>query len=345
MEEVKAALFSPPFTFPRYRQGLPRVVGTFWPQRRRHGEEWLHPGRQGDLQEAQEAVRVQERQSVHCNQEATPLPVHQGGFPMVRSCICYTTAMFDSLVIMLVFPQWLRLLSPWQYLRVCQAGRRCEQNLGAVSEWRGGRAFHSWVITTTSPTATRHLECIHTCRHVRRYRKVPSDRCEGGFSPHLAMQTLIRPCGVKPSPDPPARHSPPTTHFDTPVSAPRRPFYLEHDPGCFLNGAFVFQREKLVLILVCAGAGVVVLVAIISAVVAARRAVYRHRWAGEHTCAAHLAFGWPIWCDIAPYRTLLYRFSNLQIQDDENGVTADLASAASSNGTAGPLDSDDVRAV
>lgn len=104
MEEVKAALFSPPFTFTRYRQGLPRVVGTFRPQRRRHGEEWLHPGCQGDLQEAQEAVRVQERQSVHGDQEATPLSVHQGGFPVVRSCTCYTAAMFDSLVIMSVSP-------------------------------------------------------------------------------------------------------------------------------------------------------------------------------------------------------------------------------------------------
>lgn len=40
---------------------------------------------------------------------------------------------------------------------------------------------------------------------------------------------------------------------------------------------FAFQREKLVLILVCAGAGVIVLLAIVSAVVAARRAVHRHR--------------------------------------------------------------------
>ncbi|XP_056877885.1 sortilin isoform X1 [Takifugu flavidus] len=117
------------------------------------------------------------------------------------------------------------------------------------------------------------------------YRKVPSNRCEGGFSPHLAMQTLIRPCGVKPSPGPPNRH------FDTP-------------------------HEKLVLILVCAGAGVIVLLAVVSAVVATRRAVYRHR-------------------------TVLYRFSNLRIQEEENGVTADLTSTASSNGTAGQPDSDD----
>lgn len=40
---------------------------------------------------------------------------------------------------------------------------------------------------------------------------------------------------------------------------------------------FVFQREKLVLVLVCAGAGVIVLVAVVSAVIAARRVVYRHR--------------------------------------------------------------------
>lgn len=67
------------------------------------------------------------------------------------------------------------------------------------------------------------LVCIHTCWHVRRYRKVPSDRCQGGFSPQLAVQTLIRPCGVKPSLDPPARDLSPITHFDTPVSTPRQP--------------------------------------------------------------------------------------------------------------------------
>lgn len=40
---------------------------------------------------------------------------------------------------------------------------------------------------------------------------------------------------------------------------------------------FVFQHEKLVLILVCVGAGVIVLVAVVSAAIIARRMVYRHR--------------------------------------------------------------------
>ncbi|XP_018541153.1 sortilin [Lates calcarifer] len=123
------------------------------------------------------------------------------------------------------------------------------------------------------------------------YRKVPSDKCEGGFTPQHAVQTVIRPCGVKPSPGPPARSSSPETHFDTP-------------------------RERLVLILVCAGAGVIVLVAIISALLAVKRVVYRNR-------------------------TPAYRFSNLRIQDDENGMTADLESATSSNGTVCQPDSDD----
>ncbi|XP_067437689.1 sortilin [Thunnus thynnus] len=123
------------------------------------------------------------------------------------------------------------------------------------------------------------------------YRKVPSDRCEGGFTPQMAEQTVIRPCGVKPSPGPPARSRSPVTHFDTP-------------------------RERLVLILVCTGAGVIVLVAIISAILAVRRVVYRDR-------------------------TPVYRFSNLQIQDDDNCITADLESATSSNGTACQQDSDD----
>ncbi|XP_028427091.1 sortilin [Perca flavescens] len=123
------------------------------------------------------------------------------------------------------------------------------------------------------------------------YRKVPSDRCEGGFSPQHAVQTVINPCGVKTSPGPPARSSSPVTHFDTP-------------------------RERLVLILVCAGAGVIVLIAIVSAVFAVKRVVYRNR---------------------AP----VYRFSNLQILDEANGIPADLESATSSNGTACGQDSDD----
>ncbi|XP_076578674.1 sortilin [Chaetodon auriga] len=123
------------------------------------------------------------------------------------------------------------------------------------------------------------------------YRKVASDRCEGGFTPQLAVQTVIKPCGVKPSPGPPARSSSPVTHFDTP-------------------------RERLVLILVCAGAGVIVLVAVISAIFAVKRVVYRNR-------------------------TPVYRFSNLRIHDDDNGITADPENATNSNGMACQQDSDD----
>uniref|UniRef100_A0A8C4IW74 VPS10 domain-containing protein n=1 Tax=Dicentrarchus labrax TaxID=13489 RepID=A0A8C4IW74_DICLA len=107
------------------------------------------------------------------------------------------------------------------------------------------------------------------------YRKVPSDRCEGGFSPQLAVQTVIRPCGVKTSPGPPARSSSPVTHFDTPVSR---------------------------------------FVALISQY-------------------------------LQMFMTPVYRFSNLQIQDDDNGITADLESATSSNGAACQQDSDDVRVI
>ncbi|XP_069021056.1 sortilin [Embiotoca jacksoni] len=122
------------------------------------------------------------------------------------------------------------------------------------------------------------------------YRRVPSDRCEGGFSPLLAVQT-VSPCGVKPNPSPPANSTSSVTYFDTP-------------------------RERLVLTLVCAGAGLIVLVAVISAVLAARRVVYRDR---------------------AP----VYRFSNLRIQDDDNCITVDHESGTSSNGTACQQESDD----
>ncbi|XP_076015011.1 sortilin [Genypterus blacodes] len=123
------------------------------------------------------------------------------------------------------------------------------------------------------------------------YRKVPSDKCEGGFTPQHRVETVVRPCGVNPSTDAPTSRSSSLRHFDTP-------------------------RERMVLILVCAGAGIIVLVAVVSAVLAVRRVVYRNR---------------------AP----AYRFSNLRIQDDDNGITADLESGTSSNGTACQQDSDD----
>nr|XP_020455218.1 sortilin-like [Monopterus albus] len=121
------------------------------------------------------------------------------------------------------------------------------------------------------------------------YRKVPSNKCEGGFTPQFRKQT-VRPCGVKSSPGPPSWQPPQVIHFDTP-------------------------RERLVLILVCAGAGVIVLVAIASAILAVRRVVYR-------------------------YRTPVYRFSNLQIQDD-NSITPDIESVTSTNSTACQQDSDE----
>lgn len=63
----------------------------------------------------------------------------------------------------------------------------------------------------------RHKPQYILTHYVFRYRKVPSDRCEGGFSPQFAAQT-VRPCGVKPTPGPPANSSPQVTHFDAPVS-------------------------------------------------------------------------------------------------------------------------------
>uniref|UniRef100_A0A3B5Q8L2 Sortilin-like n=1 Tax=Xiphophorus maculatus TaxID=8083 RepID=A0A3B5Q8L2_XIPMA len=126
------------------------------------------------------------------------------------------------------------------------------------------------------------------------YRKVPSDKCQGGFTPQGVVQTIIRPCGVKPSPDPSAK-STSVGHFDTP-------------------------KERLVLILVSVGAAVIVLVAVVSAVLVVKRGVYRTRMPA-------------------------YRFSNLRMQDDNNDITAELGSAASSNGTACQHDSDVVRVL
>lgn len=127
----------------------------------------------------------------------------------------------------------------------------------------------------------------HTSKYVCRYRKVPSDRCEGGFTPQLIDQTVIRPCGVKTSPAPPAKSSSPVTHFDTPVSrfviCVHLYSFMWYNSRCM----YFSQRERLVLILVCAVAAVVVLIAVISAIFAVRRVVYPNRW-DRHTFVQHV---------------------------------------------------------
>lgn len=122
----------------------------------------------------------------------------------------------------------------------------------------------------------------------------------------------------------------------------------------FMGLTFFFcpppQREKLVLILVCAGAAFIVLVAIVSAIFAVKRTVYSLRWAGS-TCKLHAKRRAPKgrcnspWLNVALCRTPVYRFSNLQHQEEESGVTVDLSSATSSNGTTCQQDSDDVSAI
>ncbi|XP_067110380.1 sortilin [Osmerus mordax] len=112
------------------------------------------------------------------------------------------------------------------------------------------------------------------------YRKVPGDRCEGGFNPQRG-HTISRNCG-KTSPD---------QNFDTP-------------------------REKMVLIAVCVGAGVIVLVAVSIAVYSVRRMSYGNRM--------------PV-----------YRFSALLLQADDRCVATDSDSIASGNGTGINTDSDD----
>nr|XP_054595714.1 sortilin [Nothobranchius furzeri] len=123
------------------------------------------------------------------------------------------------------------------------------------------------------------------------YRKVPSDRCEGGLYPHLKVPTVIRPCETTTSPGPITEKTSPDTYFDTP-------------------------NERLVLVLVCTGAVAIALGAVVSALLAVRKVVNRSR---------------------AP----IYRFSNLRLQEDNNGGAADVESATSSNGTACQPDSDD----
>ncbi|XP_042155924.1 sortilin [Oncorhynchus tshawytscha] len=118
------------------------------------------------------------------------------------------------------------------------------------------------------------------------YRKVPSDKCEGGFTPLLIKETVNRHCGNSSQP---------------PTASP----YSET------------PREKMLLIVVCVGSGIVILVAVAAAVYTVRRMGYGNR---------------------AP----MYRFSVLQLQDNDCSIAADPESVASSNGTSVfPVDSDD----
>nr|XP_046152853.1 sortilin-like [Oncorhynchus gorbuscha] len=118
------------------------------------------------------------------------------------------------------------------------------------------------------------------------YRKVPSDKCEGGFTPLRIKETVNRHCGNSSQP---------------PTASP----YSET------------PREKMLLIVVCVGSGIVILVAVAAAVYTVRRMGYGNR---------------------AP----TYRFSVLQLQDDDCSIAADPESVASSNGTSVfPMDSDD----
>lgn len=126
---------------------------------------------------------------------------------------------------------------------------------------------------------TQYIQYSHTYCFCR-YRKVPSDKCEGGYSPQVAAQTVIRTCGIKPSPGPPASSSAQVTHFDAPVSGfvfVSTLYLLIYLCSVLRFITCFFQGERLVLILVCAGAGFIVLIAIVSAVFAVRRVVYRNR--------------------------------------------------------------------
>lgn len=58
------------------------MAGSFY-RGRRLGQKRLHPGRQGDLQEAEETICVQEWEKLRGEQEAEPLLVHQGRLLMV----------------------------------------------------------------------------------------------------------------------------------------------------------------------------------------------------------------------------------------------------------------------
>lgn len=239
-EGVKVVFVTLSVEFLRYWQRLRGVVGTFWSYRRRLREERLCSGHQGDLQEAQEAFGVQKWQSVHSDQEPKLLPVHQGGFLMVGWCICHKATMFDSLVIMFNFPQWLWLLSPWEYFRVREAIRQCRQNPGTVSEWRGGWAFHSRVLTMMSLTATCPL---HVFTHARMCAGTVRFRVIGARedSP-LNWQCRL-------SSDPaalnPAQVHLPGTHLQPHTLTPwsvhhANPFMPLTDPVCLLKSVWCF---------------------------------------------------------------------------------------------------------
>lgn len=126
------------------------MAGSFQSHGRRPGEKWLCPRCQGDLQEAEETVRMQKWPWLCGEQEAKPLPVHQRRLFMVSHYLCVVLGMPDSIPVFQTwhlkqpllepypFQQRLRLLPPQEHLRVCETIQRSKQNLGDVSERRGG---------------------------------------------------------------------------------------------------------------------------------------------------------------------------------------------------------------
>lgn len=98
------------------------MVGSFWSHRRRFGEKRLCFGCQRDLQEAEETICVQKWATLRGEQEAKPLPVHQGRLLMVGHFVCgmllYKEAIFDSHIVKFGLPATARSIFPCEALNL-----------------------------------------------------------------------------------------------------------------------------------------------------------------------------------------------------------------------------------
>lgn len=117
--------------------------------------------------------------------------------------------------------QWLWLLSTWKQLGVSPTAWLPESNPGYLLRWgaRGPSDFRVikyilFSILDKFLNSHSHSHFTHTYSHCynytmvsNRYRKIPGDKCEGGFSPPRRNNAFKKNCGKDSSPTSPNLHT------------------------------------------------------------------------------------------------------------------------------------------
>lgn len=284
-------------SFLRWRAGLWTVAGSLH-RRRRLGEKRLRPGPQRDVPEAEETIRVQEWEELRGEQEAKPLPVHQRRLLMVRRSVCFYCRLSLCGSVSVKSPDLFSSPTATTVTILTWTPRSVWGNRAPTKPWspvwrerrtscsQRGNNSRSFFNNENTPLLDAHTLLTASAGTGRS----PATGVRGGSALSWRCRPSSGPAAWTPAPlhlPGPCLRSQTSTHRWADLS---RPFNrLRLDFGFITAALCVSQRERLVLILVCAGAGVVVLIAVISAIFAVRRVVYRNRWAG-HTCTpAHIS--------------------------------------------------------